>query len=380
MKRRAFIAGGCALCASGLAAAQSAWAPPARFAKPDLATDEGGLWGMFEREELRMRRSPFVLRDADLQAYIQDMACRLAGDHCPDIRIHLVRTPLFNASMAPNGMMEVWTGLLLRVENEAQLAGILGHEIAHYLLRHSIERLRAIKSGTAAAQLLSLFGLVGALGQLAITAGLLGYSRDQERDADRVGMALTKQAGYDPREVPKVWANLLLELKARPESEQGRFPLFATHPSSEERETELTRLAETMGGGVVNGDAWHGKVRPHRREWLIEEVKRGRYDESIALMTRLIRDLPQQADFTYARGEIYRLRAGSGDLESALADYQAAIATGTEPAETHRGLGAIYRARNQRAEAKASYQRYLELAPNAPDQAMIKSYIEEIGT
>ena len=380
MKRRKFIAGGCALCASSFAAAQSIWAPPARFAKPDSATDEGGLWSIMDREEVRLRRSPFVLRDADLQAYIQDMACRLAGDHCPDIRVHLVRTPQFNASMAPNGMMEVWTGLLLRVENEAQLAGILGHEIAHYLLRHSIERLRAVKSGTAAAQILGLFGLFGALGQLAITAGLLGYTREQEREADRVGMVLMKQAGYDPREVPKVWANLQLELKARPESEQSRFPLFQTHPASEEREAELKRQAEMTPGGVVNNDVWHGKVRPHRRDWLIEEIKRGRYDESIALMTRLIKDLPQQADFPYARGEIYRLRAGTGDLDAALADYQAAIAAGSEPPETHRGLGAIYRARNQAAEAKASYQRYLELAPSAPDQAMIKSYLEETGT
>lgn len=383
MKRRAFIAGGCALCASGLAAAQSAWSPPPRFARPDAATDEGGLWSIMDREEVRLRRSPFLLRDASLQAYIQDMACRMAGDHCPDIRVHLVRTPLFNASMAPNGMMEVWTGLLLRVENEAQLAGIIGHEIAHYLLRHSVDRLRALKSGTAAAQFLSVFGLIGALGQLAISAGLLGYTRDQEREADQVGMALMQHAGYDPREVPKVWGNLLLELKARPESEQTRFPLFQTHPSSEEREAELTRLAEAMagtGGGVVNGDVWHTRVRAHRRDWLIEEIKRGRYDESIALMTRLIRDLPQQADFPYARGEIYRLRAGAGDLDAALADFQAAIAIGSEPAETHRGMGAIYRSRRQAAEAKASFERYLELAPNAPDLSMIKSYIEETGT
>ena len=54
----------------------------------------------------------------------------------------LVRTPYFNASMAPNGMMQVWSGLLLRVDNEAQLAAVLGHEIGHYLARHSVERLR----------------------------------------------------------------------------------------------------------------------------------------------------------------------------------------------------------------------------------------------
>lgn len=381
MNRRAFLSGGCAcgaMCVSGLAAAQFDWQAPPRFARPEASTDEAGLWSIMDREETRLRRSPFVLRDADLQTYVQGIACRLAGDHCPDLRVHIVRTPLFNASMAPNGMMEVWTGLLLRVENEAQLAGVLGHEIAHYLLRHSVERLRAIKSAAAANQILALFGLVGAVGQLAVLAGVGGYGRDHEREADRIGLALAQKAGYDPLEIPKVWANLLLEIRARPDGEQNRAPLFATHPPSEERQQELQRLAEATPGGNVHGDAWQSRVKPHLRDWLTDEIKRGQHDESIALLTRMIKDLPQ-ADYPYARGEIYRLRGGDGDLDAALADYQAAIEKGSEPAETYRGMGAIYRIRKQPAEAKSSLQRYLELAPNAPDSSMIRSYLEEIG-
>ena len=104
-----------------------------------------------------LRRSTSSARP-QLNQYVQELACRLAGDHCPDIRVNLVSTPQFNASMAPNGMMQVWTGLLLRVENEAQLTAILGHEIGHYLARHSVERMRQIKSGTAVGQFLALFG------------------------------------------------------------------------------------------------------------------------------------------------------------------------------------------------------------------------------
>ena len=104
MKRRRFLAG-CASCAAiyaGVARAQDKWELPGRFSRPDPATDEGGLWSMMDREETKLRRSPFALRDAKLQAYIQDIACRLGAAHCPDVRVHLVRTPLFNASMAPN--------------------------------------------------------------------------------------------------------------------------------------------------------------------------------------------------------------------------------------------------------------------------------------
>ena len=109
-----------------------------------MASDEGG-YGPSWTGRNRLRRSPFNLRDPKLRSYVQDIACRLGAGHCPDIRVHLVRTPYFNASMAPNGMMQVWSGLLLRVDNEAQLAAVLGHEIGHYLARHSVERLRDVK-------------------------------------------------------------------------------------------------------------------------------------------------------------------------------------------------------------------------------------------
>jgi predicted Zn-dependent protease len=292
-----------------------------------------------------------------------------------------VQTPLFNANMAPNGMMQIWTGLMLRVENEAQLAAVIGHEIGHYMARHTLERMRDLKSRTAFAQFMGLFGLVGAIGQLAVLAGLFAYSRDQEREADRIGATLMRQAGYDPAEAAKVWGNLLLEIKARPNGDPSRSPMFATHPSPEERQETLKKLAaEGTAGGTFKQDTWRDQTRPFIHDWLADEVKRGQHEESLALLTRMIAQLPQHAEFTYARGEVYRLRAQNNDLDSALTDYRAAVKAGSEPPETHRGLGVIYRQRNQLGEAKASFQRYLEAAPSAPDSAMIKSYIEELGT
>ena len=68
------------------------------------------------------------------------------------------------------------------------------------------------------------------------------------------------------------------------------------------------------------------------------------------------------------------------DLDAAIADYEAAARAGEEPPETHRGLGLIYRARSQMPEAKASFERYLKLAPDAPDLMLIKSYMEDSVT
>jgi beta-barrel assembly-enhancing protease len=381
VNRRGFLAAGCACAvhfAPGLARAQTDWVAPPRFMRPELASDEGGLWSMMDREETKLRRSPFAIRDHGLRDYVQSVACRLVADHCPNIRVHLVRTPLFNANVAPNGMMQLWSGLLLRMENEAQLAAVLGHEIGHYLERHALERMRDAKSRSAFGQFLGLFGVVGAVGQLTMLAGALAYSRDQERDADRIGIALMHKAGYDATEAVNVWSNLLLEIKARPGG-AGTTPMFATHPSPEERQETLARLAQVAPGGVTNEDAWQARMRPFRFEWLMEEVKRGQHEESIALLTRMISRAPAQAaDALYARGEVYRLRAQGADLDAAEIDFQTALTLSSAPPEAHRALGMIYRLRGQHGEARESFKRYLELAPAAPDIPLIKSYMEEM--
>jgi len=292
MNRRRFLraagsCGGCLLAATVWA--QGDWQSPPRLTRPDVGTDEGGLWAMMDREETRLRRSPFVIRDASLRDYVQGIACKIAGPHCPDIRVHLVNTPIFNAFMAPNGMMQVWSGLLLRVENEAQLAAILGHEIGHYLQRHTLERLRDVRSRSAFAQFLGLFGLVGSLGQLAVLASMLAYSREQESEADRIGLVLMREAGYDGREAGRIWENLLLEIKARKENNGfGRSPMFATHPAPEDRQQALAKLAESTPGGETGEAAWQKAMNPFRHEWIMDEVKRRQYDESLALLNRLV--------------------------------------------------------------------------------------------
>jgi len=223
VKRRRLLAAACvpfAALASGAAWGQASapvpWAAPSRFARPELSSDEGGLWSLMDREESRLRRSPFLIRDAALRDYLQGVACKLAGAHCADVRVYPLRTPFFNASMAPNGMMQIWSGLLLRADNEAQLAAVLGHEIGHYLQRHTLDRLRDAKARSAFGTFLAVFGVVGMIGQLATLASAFAFTRDQEREADAIGLTLMRDAGYDPREASKVWENLMAEAAAAP--------------------------------------------------------------------------------------------------------------------------------------------------------------------
>jgi beta-barrel assembly-enhancing protease len=389
MKRRRWLLAGCAHCAlwagagAGRAVAQGSqqnYAAPSRFSRPDIQSDEGGLWALMDREETRLRRSPFRMRDEALQDYLQALVCKLGGEHCADIRVYALRTPFFNASMAPNGMMQVWSGLLLRVDNEAQLAAVLAHEIAHFLQRHTLERLRDAKARSAFGTFLGMFGLVGALASLATLAGAFGFTRDQEREADQIGLGLMDKAGFDPREAAKVWDNLIAELSANPEADPGKSsPMFATHPASAERSRSLAALAEkaAAGSGSLGEEAYEARLAPWRFELLADELKRGRFDESLVLLQRMLLRRPQHAELLFYRGEAYRLRGKGGDVELALADLQAAATLGNEPAVTHRSLGYLHRGQARSDAARACFERYLEKTPNAADAALIRHHLTE---
>lgn len=396
MRRRDFLRWGCAQCALLAAAARAqpaaeppaatapapgspAWSGPARFTPPDPASDEGGLWGIMAREEQRVRRSPFLLSDPALREYLQEVACKLAGPHCPDVRVYPVRNAYFNANMAPNGMMQVWSGLLLRMDNEAQLAAVMAHETGHYLKRHSLERMRDVKNRSAAMVVLAPFGAAGVIGQLLIAATALQYSRDQEREADAISIELMAAAGYDTSQASTVWRNLLAEVDARPKANATRDSvLFATHPPSAERRDTLSKLGKPGGR---DGAADYRKITARwQMELLDDELKRGQYEETLALLDRKVELEPERGDYRYARGEARRLRNQPGDLDAALVDLNVATRAEQPAPQAWRSLGLLQRAQGDKPQAAASFARYLQLAPDAPDAGLIKSYVSELST
>lgn len=388
--RRGFLRSSCRHCLGfgsllGLPALAQDFAPsdkplvPPRFSRPAADTDEGGLWSLMDREEKRMRHSPLAIRDPGLNSYLSDLTCRLTDGHCPDIRVHVVRVPLFNAAMAPNGMMMVWSGLLLRVENEAQLAAIVGHELGHYLERHQVEQLRTAKDRAVLAQLMGLIGgVAGTLGQIGILASLFAFSREHEARADRLGMRLMKQAGYDGRQAAQVWDNLLGELKITGGPEAGkRSAMFATHPPAANRRDELLTLAGE-GAGTTGESEFRKVVAPLRFGWLQDEVKRGQYEESLVLFDRLLKHKPDDEQLLYARGEVYRLRGEEKDLPLAMDDLQRATRALKAPAESFRALGLVQQRRADIPAAAQAFERYLAIAPDAPDAPLIKAYLGEM--
>jgi len=164
--------------------------------QPEKASLEAGLWKQVEKIESETRRSGRLVKDPELNNYIKNIVCDLAGNHCPDIRLYILDVNLFNAAMYPNGMMHLYTGLLLRVQNEAQLASVLGHEIVHFVQRHSLKRYVDIQSKADAMAVINIpLGLLGPYaslaslaGQLALLGSIMAYSRDHEREADLEGL------------------------------------------------------------------------------------------------------------------------------------------------------------------------------------------------
>lgn len=388
-QRRAFLRSACRHCV-GLAALASGTAPlaqeapgsfkmPSRLSRPAADTDEGGLWSLMDREETRLKRSPLAIRDAALTRYLTDVTCRLAAGHCPDVRAYAMRTPYFNASMAPNGMMQVWSGLLLRVENEAQLAAILGHELGHYLERHAVLQLRDAKDKAVLAQLVGLVGgIAGAVGRVGIMASMFAFSREHEMRADRAGVRMMQEAGYDAREAAKVWENLLGELRITGGQRAGeRSALFAAHPPAGHRRDDLRRLAGE-GGGFVGRDELRRVIAPMRFGWIQDEVQRGQYEESLVLFDRLLGADAGDAAVRFARGEVLRLRGEGDDLKMAVQELSRATQAPDVPAPAWSSLGLAQKEAGDAAAAVRAFERYLALAPEAADAGMVQAYLAEL--
>ena len=294
--------------------------------RPGLATTEAGLWMHMDRLEEQLKASGRVVEDDNLNAYLRDIVCRLDQAHCPNIRIYVVDVPYFNASMAPNGMMQVWTGLLLRTENEAQLAFVLGHELAHYVRRHSLQRWIDLQNKADAASIFSILssaagvGYIGYMGQMAALASVLSFSRDQEREADEVGTARVVEAGYDPQEAVRIWQALEEEKSASEKDETSVF--LSTHPGIKERIETLksasANLRTDAADWIVGQDTLSKVLAGHQDEWLGDELTRAEYAESEVLFRRLLQTSNQRGLLHFYLGELYRKRGGDGDSERAF--------------------------------------------------------------
>lgn len=361
---------------------------PAPFARAGMGfapqdKDERGLWFEMDEEERQLKTSQFVIRDPALSAYVRGVFCRVAGPDCAAMRLYIVRTPYFNASAAPNGMIQVWSGLFLRVRNEAQLAAVLGHEYVHYRDRHMIQIWRDMKSKTASATFLSLFGLVGGLVAMGQLTSVYSYSRDFEAAADSGSIGLLVAAGYDPMAASQIWGQIRDEAdataaargtKSRKDKNGG---MFATHPPTAERMAALKVLAEQarVAGTPTLGRAdYRAALAPLWPSFIDDQIKLNDFGATEYLIGQLAAE-GWTTDLVYARAELYRARGRPSDLKQAILFYRQATADPEAPAEAWRGLGLSLLRAGEKAEGQAALRDYLLRRPDASDRVMIAALV-----
>jgi beta-barrel assembly-enhancing protease len=281
--------------------------------------------------------------DPDLTGYVQQVGQRVAANSGVELPYEFVvlNNGVPNAWALPGGKLAINRGLLMELTSEAELAAVLGHEIAHAAARHGA---KALERGVVS-QVVLLGVLVGArnseyagtaLGAAQLAAGLLNlrYGRDAEREADYYGTRFMARAGYDPEAAVTLQRTFLrLSDDREPSWLEG---LFASHPPSSERVRNNRSLLATL-----------------RAEGYMGELGRDAY-------ARAISQLVADAEAYAAHAEAMRALVDGRDTD---AERLLAAAIAAQPAEpAFHGLLGDLRLRQQRyGDAIVNYDRALDL-------------------
>ena len=353
--------------------------------------DEQGLWKEMERAEEEISGSNLLIQDPKLTGYLKNLIGKVGGPAAQDFRIYLARIPEFNAMMFPSGFAVVFTGLLLRMRNEAQLAGVIAHESGHFLRRHMIRSWRDQRRKTDIFAIGAMLAGVGGAGgrglprrlrpagparHLAVAVPLQprdgGRSRRDRREADRAGrlradrdvehLAAADRRGAGERALP------------RKRRDRG-YDLFATHPAPEDRhggpQGRCARGHRSRQAYDIGRERYLSTIGDYRQTLLDDQVKLNDPGASEYLIQTLALD-GWNGLLRFYEGEVWRLRNRHGDDVRAAQSYAAAVVYPDAPADAWRWHGISLMKAGRTGEAKAAFARYLTMKPDAPDAAWVR--------
>ena len=390
--------------------------------KPEV--DELKLWAQAEKEEEQLQKKSKPYDDPLLDEYLAKIGDKLMPDDVreaggPGFKFGVLRDPTLNAFAMPNGRVYIHTGLLARLDNEAQLAMIVGHEMTHVTHRHALSFTRDARNQQVPFTVVAVAASIGVavaagsragsgdyigttvlsptanvllgLGlQLAVIAAINGYGRDLEREADAGGMANLVRAGYDPKEAPKVFDRLRKESKDRGSLETF---FFGSHSKLRERIETTTELinssyavAAAAPDTVRNTDEFGLRMRTVVRENARLDIQAGRFKLAGEQLDRVLAITPRDPVAQLYYGDLHRLQsqraraaADKADkAQKALERYERAAELDPAFPDPFRQLGFLYYQQKDNERAKAAFQKYLALKPDAPDAGRIKEYLVEL--
>lgn len=361
--------------------------PPYTPAYEPKSVDERGLWMMADEYEKLLASSELKIEDEELTAYIERVLCDTVGrDRCSGVRIHILNVPAFNATMSANGAMTVWSGLLLRTRSEAQLAAVLGHEFAHFEMRHGLKGFQQRRSASDAMSWLAVLGGLTQTSTLDTRWSILGsvyqFSRVQETEADLLGLKYLAQSPYPSRAASEVWQQLMEESDATAagrrikKSNLYRAGFFDTHPTELTRaDYLLTQALSYQDSGDARATEHYAAIKKHLPKFLADQVKLNDFNGTEYILSGIAGTTGWTGELLNARAELFAARGNPRDLVTSTTLYLQALDAGYRSPETIRGLGLSLVKSGKRTEGAKYLQEYLAAVPNAPDAPIIKMYV-----
>ena len=352
-------------------------------------------------------------------------------------RFRVLRDPTPNAFSRPNGSVYMHRGLLSSLENEAELAAILGHEATHVIDRHAYLENRNYRKKTATINILSgtgnyggtfggLYGYAASLVLDSLVPGVMramiyGYSRDLEREADLAGLKAMVQNGYAPNGMVASFKLLKSGHEVQLQKEPGG--LYTDHPRLDERIKYVTEAAASLtANGEIHAQEYSRAMENVMRHDVSLEILAGRARTAVVVATRLTELSPENSENACLLGESYRALGGrtaeprpeelteadksdtreklkkmtlqeydawllstnvgkaawAENSKRAEAAYGRALALDSNNALAIRGRAMLWEQEGKNAEALEGYRKYLQLTPEAQDAYRIKRRIESL--
>jgi predicted Zn-dependent protease len=370
-------------------------------------TGEQQLMLVGEATEIQVDRdnSPYqfsadygAVRDPSLNAYIDGVGRKIAVlTHRPAMpySFRAVNAAYVNAYAFPGGSIALTRGILLNMESEAELAGLIGHELGHVNARHTARQMTKgmvtslVLAGVAiavAGQDESAAELVAGLGGIAAGALLAHYSRDNERQADELGMEYMTRAGYSPQGL----IDLMEMLRSLHKREPNALELmFSTHPMSSERYDMATRRASASYAAEMSLPMGRESYLDHiagirAQKELIESVQKGekaiaaeKYGEAETILQSALQQSPDDYTALLLMAKCQLVLEKSGEAER-HADAAHQVYPEEPQALQVRGVARLRGGRYD--EAYADFAAYASVLPGNPNTTFYQGFsLEKMG-
>jgi beta-barrel assembly-enhancing protease len=343
------------------------------------------------REETRLNAGTNIVKDAELEKYLTGVVQRLvaadATTAATEFRVRVLNSVAPYVFCLDNGAIYVSTGLLARLQNEAQLSSLLATELTPVVRGDSAQSEEVARKRAKQSAIPNIL-------LVAVTAGLAAFPltdadnkarekvSDQLRlDSDRLAVTWLQRAGVDLAEMPRAYQRLLETLQA-----EGRFGI-GTLSSKSGLEGRLEEIKQAMPADLIGTAAAAtapDAFQPIARRFALALVRTdlgnsGSASSLIPVLDRFEREFGAGGESSFIRAQFSRLTMKSPEqMPDVILKYQNCAAHADAPAEAFRELGFLYRKQGDAPNAKQSFATYLERAPSAVDAPIIRSYMEKL--